>query len=136
MRWGSVAVAVAACYQPTAPEGALCGSGAACPSGQQCFGDRCFSHPPADGGADAASDAASPNDLDGDGVANDVDNCPTIANADQRDFDADGIGDVCDHCPHLASATDPDADGDGVGDACDPRPGIAGDHIALFDGFY
>ncbi len=35
-------------------------------------------------------------DLDGDGVRDDTDNCPTIANADQRDVDEDGLGDACD----------------------------------------
>ena len=43
------------------------------------------------------------NDADGDGIADDQDNCPTVANADQADQDGDGIGDVC----------DPDRDGDG-----------------------
>ncbi|MBV8759934.1 MAG: thrombospondin type 3 repeat-containing protein [Deltaproteobacteria bacterium] len=72
-------------------------------------------------------DVSPTTDTDGDGVFDVSDNCPTIANADQRDFDGDGHGDVCDHCPHFASATDPDGDGDGVGDACDPRPAQAGD---------
>lgn len=34
-------------------------------------------------------------DRDGDGVADNIDNCPTVANADQRDTDGDGIGDAC-----------------------------------------
>ena len=41
---------------------------------------------------------------DGDGVPDDTDNCPSIANADQLDTDSDGAGDVCDG----------DADGDGI----------------------
>ncbi|WP_417799794.1 PKD domain-containing protein [Tenacibaculum sp.] len=36
------------------------------------------------------------NDIDGDGVLNENDNCPTTANADQKDLDANGIGDICD----------------------------------------
>ncbi len=32
------------------------------------------------------------DDRDGDGVQNDVDNCPDIPNADQLDIDQDGVG--------------------------------------------
>lgn len=35
-------------------------------------------------------------DDDGDGVENDVDNCPDVANPDQMDQDGDGVGDFCD----------------------------------------
>ncbi len=71
-------------------------------------------------------------DNDGDGLPNDSDNCPDIANADQADMDSDGIGDVCDddmdgdgvlnvddNCPETANADQADADGDGFGDLCD-----------------
>lgn len=53
-------------------------------------------HTSSDGGAGGP-------DRDGDGVANDVDNCPNRPNADQADIDGDGKGDVCDS----------DIDGDG-----------------------
>ena len=35
-------------------------------------------------------------DTDGDGIMDDVDNCPDTANSDQSDIDNDGYGDVCD----------------------------------------
>jgi len=88
-------------------------------------------------GDDTGSGApgAPQGDSDGDGVADLVDNCATVANVDQRDHDADGRGDRCDVCPHLPD-TGSDADGDSVGDACDPNPTRAGDRIAFFIGFY
>jgi hypothetical protein len=38
---------------------------------------------------------ASEGDRDGDGVSDEEDNCPLVANEDQKDADSDGIGDVC-----------------------------------------
>jgi hypothetical protein len=38
-------------------------------------------------------------DSDGDGVCDDVDNCPANSNPNQEDRDGDGVGDVCDNCP-------------------------------------
>ncbi len=35
-------------------------------------------------------------DFDDDGVADSIDNCPEISNADQSDHDGDGQGDLCD----------------------------------------
>lgn len=63
-------------------------------------------------------------DPDGDGIDATVDNCPTMANANQADGDGDFVGDVCDNCPTtsnpLVGGVQPDIDGNGVGDACDP----------------
>jgi Thrombospondin type 3 repeat len=67
------------------------------------------------------------NDADGDGIRDDLDNCPFVANKDQSDIDGDGIGDACDNCPTVSNKDQLDMDGDGLGDACDPD--IDGDGI-------
>ena len=41
----------------------------------------------------------APLDSDGDGVADTLDNCPFVPNANQMDTDGDGIGNVCDDTP-------------------------------------
>jgi hypothetical protein len=46
----------------------------------------------------AVPDDAELPDADADGVEDERDNCPTLANADQDDEDADRVGDVCDQC--------------------------------------
>ncbi|MCA9243178.1 MAG: thrombospondin type 3 repeat-containing protein, partial [Phycisphaerales bacterium] len=59
-------------------------------------------------------------DDDLDGIGDDVDNCPTVANTDQADDDGDGLGNPCDNCPTMSNASQADMDGDGIGDLCDP----------------
>ncbi|RMD51829.1 PKD domain-containing protein [Candidatus Parcubacteria bacterium] len=73
-------------------------------------------------------------DTDYDGVADDNDNCPENANADQIDTDEDGVGDVCDNDDDNDGLSDdfeselgtnplePDSDADGVSDAQDYYP--------------
>ncbi len=63
-------------------------------------------------------------DMDGDGISDDMDNCPYVANADQADGDNDGVGDACDICPDNADPDQADSDSDCIGDACDPCPNI------------
>ena len=67
---------------------------------------------------------ACDGDLDGDGVANDVDNCPFEPNPGQGDFDGDGVSNGTDSAPSdpcvpnanaLACASG-DFDGDGYAD--------------------
>jgi hypothetical protein len=62
-----------------------------------------------DGGPDGTFNG---HDEDGDGVADLIDNCPSVPNTDQR------LGDAK------------------LGEACDPRPTTIGDRIAMFVPFY
>ncbi len=45
-------------------------------------------------------------DEDGDEWTDDIDNCPTMSNPEQRDRDQDGVGDMCDSCPATPNGTD------------------------------
>ncbi|MBM4293025.1 MAG: hypothetical protein FJ138_17720, partial [Deltaproteobacteria bacterium] len=61
-------------------------------------------------------------DRDGDGVLNDADSCPDLANPAQTDTDGDGLGDDCDE----------DLDGDGVlndADNCPSAPNPAQENL-------
>ncbi|TFH65876.1 MAG: hypothetical protein E4G91_00865 [Candidatus Zixiibacteriota bacterium] len=66
-------------------------------------------------------------DADGDGIADPLDNCPSVSNPTQVDVDADGKGDVCDNCITVANPDQADRDGDGIGDVCDNCTDTDGD---------
>lgn len=69
-------------------------------------------------------------DADGDGVCTPEDNCPDVANPNQRDSDRDGVGDACDNCPQISNPGQEDSDGDGTGDACEVQcPDADGDGV-------
>jgi uncharacterized delta-60 repeat protein len=78
-------------------------------------------------------------DADNDGIENAADNCPAVANPDQKDTDGDGQGDACDptangdtdndfiddaldNCPGVYNPYQQNADNDAQGDACDSTP--------------
>jgi hypothetical protein len=78
---------------------------------------------------------AQTGDADGDGVPDDVDNCPTTFNPSQTNSDAttdppgDPYGDACDNCRDVCNVLQIDADGDGCGNVCDPditQTGVVG----------
>lgn len=85
-------------------------------------------------------------DEDADGVANEIDNCPEIANSDQLDTDGDSTGNACDvdddndgvldvsDAFALDEAESVDTDNDGLGNAADPdddNDGVADDADAF-----
>ena len=63
-------------------------------------------------------------DFDNDGIFDDDDNCPYVANPEQTDADGDCIGNACD--PDDSDPNNPttlvDSDSDGIGDVCDLCP--------------
>ncbi len=70
-----------------------------------------------------------PDDFDLDGILNETDNCPNIANSDQIDSDSDSLGDACDNCPQDYNPDQIDTDDDGQGDVCDEYPNDPNDDI-------
>jgi hypothetical protein len=90
-------------------------------------------------------------DTDGDGVFDDYDNCPMVANPTQANADFDREGDACDtstnvmdsdrdgvpdagdNCPMVANPMQEDSDRDGLGDACDTAGEPDGDRDGVPD---
>lgn len=98
-------------------------------------GDACDDDPDGDGVDDATEAMRGTNprlaDTDGDGHADGMDTCPTVADRIAQDKDGDGAGDACDpdddgdnipdwrdNCPGTANPDQADANADGTGDAC------------------
>jgi hypothetical protein len=90
--------------------------------------------PQTDSDADGVGDACDFDDVDFDGVVNDLDNCPDVYNALQTigaaakgaacdlasaDRDGDGVVDRNDNCVRVYNNLQENADGDRIGDACD-----------------
>ena len=93
-------------------------------------------------GGDGTPGPVDPDDVDADGIPNDVDLCPTRRDPAQHDEDGDRIGDACDNCPAAANPDQADTTElganqfpDGVGDACDRRPLVADDKLARLFAF-
>jgi hypothetical protein len=59
-------------------------------------------------------------EIDCDGVADGVDNCPEVPNPGQQNDDSDMFGNACDNCPQVDNPLQADFDGDSLGDLCDP----------------
>ncbi len=60
-----------------------------------------------------------PEDFDGDGLNNELDNCPFVSNASQADSDSDRVGNKCDNASDVKNANQYDTDFDGIGDIID-----------------
>lgn len=97
--------------------------------------------PDMDNLVDMIVDMEPPLDSDGDGIVDDMDNCPEVSNPNQLDGDGDDLGDLCDdedndgifdyrenaqgesvpydNCPMTPNPDQLDSDWDGEGDACD-----------------
>jgi len=74
-----------------------------------------------DSDLDGISDCLD-DDIDGDGLLNEDDNCESVPNPNQEDLDGDGLGDIC----------DPDDDGDFVPDSSDCFPQDPGEACTYY----
>ena len=70
----------------------------------------------------ALSGTGVESDSDGDGIDDNIDNCPATPNPAQSDIDSDGAGDICDICPNDAL------------DLCDPNGSTADEIDAAVGG--
>jgi len=126
---------ITACYAPSVPSNVRCSPSGACPDGQSCIAGFCTTG----GGVMPPDMMVVGSDRDHDGLADDQDNCPDVANNSatdkQSNEDGDHFGDACDLCPQIADNSNADTDGDHIGDACDPNPCLH-DTVWIYDGFH
>lgn len=86
---------------------------------------------PNNGSSAATNQLYQPADSDTDGIPDSQDNCPNIANPDQKDENRNEVGDICDdfdfdgvinsrdNCSDVPNRNQLDTDSDGLGDECD-----------------
>lgn len=135
-RWDAIVAAVGPDAYP------LFGCGA--PPGEvTCVPSRSLPEGAVAGPSSVYSGRSAADDLDGDGIVDAVDLCPTIFDpvrpldeGAQADADGDGVGDACDPCPlaPARAACAGDLDGDGVGDGRDLCPFDAASSLSDRDG--
>jgi Thermolysin metallopeptidase, alpha-helical domain/Thrombospondin type 3 repeat len=97
-------------------------------------GDVCDPDPDGDGWCSPGLGALPPGTVGAAAGCTGSDNCPLMANADQRNDDGDRLGEVCDdddldfvfntddNCPQVPNRDQRDGDSDDIGDACDNDP--------------
>src|SRR3989338_8425402 len=102
------------------PDPNVCSDSKDCDEGKECLFGIC------------SEASTSENDADNDGILDNADNCPSVANPKQTDTDKDGLVNSCDdesdgdgiineqdNCYYTPNADQADKDNDGEGDACD-----------------
>jgi predicted outer membrane repeat protein len=93
------------------------------PAGYSAAGGDTCPNDPAKTAPGACGCGVADTDTDSDGLADCVDNCPSVANANQLDCNSNGTGDACE----LAAGTDQDCNANGFLDSCDLASGTSTD---------